>query len=96
VRFVWIMGADNLPTFHHWRNWRRIAELVPIAVVDRGGTPMRALAAPAALSLARGRLPEAAAPSLATRKAPAWVYLHGLKLTLSSTDLREKIGQPTR
>jgi nicotinate-nucleotide adenylyltransferase len=39
IRFVWIMGADNLRQFHLWRHWRRIAELVPIAVVDRPGSP---------------------------------------------------------
>ena len=22
VRFVWIMGADNLRNFHRWKNWR--------------------------------------------------------------------------
>ena len=37
VRFVWIMGADNLGSFHRWQRWRGIARLVPIAVVDRGG-----------------------------------------------------------
>ena len=37
VRFVWIMGADNLRSFHRWQRWRGIAALVPIAVVDRLG-----------------------------------------------------------
>ena len=36
-RFVWLMGADNLRQFHRWRSWRRIASLVPIAVVSRPG-----------------------------------------------------------
>src|SRR5690606_14358956 len=22
VHFVWVMGADNLATFHHWQRWR--------------------------------------------------------------------------
>jgi len=34
VRFVWIMGADNLRSFHRWQRWRGIAAMVPIAVVD--------------------------------------------------------------
>ncbi len=25
VRFVWLMGADNLRSFHRWQNWRGIA-----------------------------------------------------------------------
>lgn len=34
--FVWIMGADNLVSFHRWKNWRAIVRLVPIAVFNRG------------------------------------------------------------
>lgn len=37
VFFVWIMGADNLRSFHRWQKWRGIAAMVPIAVVDRLG-----------------------------------------------------------
>lgn len=35
--FIWLMGADNLSQFHRWRDWRRIAASVPIAVVSRPG-----------------------------------------------------------
>ena len=42
MRFVWIMGADNLRSFHRWQNWRGIAALVPIAVVDRLGPSLYA------------------------------------------------------
>ena len=88
VRFVWIMGADNLRSFHRWQKWRGIAALVPIAVVDRLGPSLYAGASAAGQALARARIPEAAAKSLADRKPPAWVYLHGLKSPLSSTALR--------
>src|SRR5205823_9673896 len=88
VHFVWIMGADNLRSLHRWRKWRVIADLVPIAVVDRLGPSLSAIAGRAAQALARARIPEQAARSLATRKPPAWVYLHGLKSPLSSTGLR--------
>jgi nicotinate-nucleotide adenylyltransferase len=36
-RFIWLMGADNLAQFHRWRQWRRIARTVPIAVIARPG-----------------------------------------------------------
>ena len=65
LRFVWIMGADNLAQFHRWQNWRRIASQVPIAVIDRPPQSFRALAAPAAQALARYRLPENQAGRLA-------------------------------
>jgi nicotinate-nucleotide adenylyltransferase len=92
LRFVWIMGADNLAQFHHWQNWRRIASEVPIAVIDRPPQSFRALAAPAAQALARYRLPENEAGRLADQRPPAWVFLTGLKLKLSSTGLRNPDG----
>jgi nicotinate-nucleotide adenylyltransferase len=88
VRFVWIMGADNLRSFHRWQKWRGIARLVPIAVVDRLGPSLYAGASAAGQAMARARIPERAAMSLPDRKPPAWVYLHGLKSPLSSTALR--------
>jgi nicotinate-nucleotide adenylyltransferase len=90
VRFVWIMGADNLRTFHRWQRWRDIARLVPIAVIDRLGPSLYASAGIAGQALSRFRLPESAARSLVNQKPPAWIYLHGLKSPLSSTALRVK------
>jgi len=90
VRFVWIMGADNLKSFHRWKNWRQILMTVPIAVVDRGGLSLTATSGPAAHAFARARLPEAQARALAGHAPPAWVYLHGVKSDLSSTALRKK------
>jgi nicotinate-nucleotide adenylyltransferase len=92
VRLVWIMGADNLAQFHRWENWRRIASEVPMAVIDRPPQSFRALAAPAALALERYRIPENDAGRLADRRAPAWVFLTGMKSTLSSTGLRNPDG----
>jgi nicotinate-nucleotide adenylyltransferase len=88
VRFVWIMGADNLRSFHRWQKWRGIAAMVPIAVVDRLGPSLYASGSAAGNALAWARIPETAAKSLPDRKPPAWVYLHGLKSPLSSTALR--------
>jgi nicotinate-nucleotide adenylyltransferase len=93
VRFVWIMGADNLRSFHRWQKWRGIADLLPIAVIDRLGPSLYATASAAGQALARARIPEAAARSLPSRRPPAWVYLHGLKSPLSSTALRAKRRQ---
>ena len=88
VRFVWIMGADNLRSFVRWQSWRGIAALMPMAVVDRVGPSLYAAGSIASHALGRYRLPEEAAPSLADQRPPAWVYLHGLKSPLSSTALR--------
>ena len=88
VRFVWIMGADSLETFHRWKDFSEIARLVPIAVIDRPGATMTPLRARAARRLARMRVPEDAAIGLASRSPPAWIFLHGPRSALSSTEIR--------
>jgi nicotinate-nucleotide adenylyltransferase len=93
VRFVWIMGADNLRSFHRWQKWRGIARLVPMAVIDRLGPSLYSTAGVAGQTLARARIRESVAGSLADRRPPAWVFLHGLKSPLSSTALRAERGQ---
>jgi nicotinate-nucleotide adenylyltransferase len=87
VRFVWIMGADNLIQFHRWQGWRDIARLMPVAVVDRPGATLKAAASRAAHVLARQRLPERSAAALAGASG-RWTMLHGPRSTQSSTRLR--------
>lgn len=89
VHFTWIMGADNLASFHRWQSWRQIVDTVPIAVVDRPGWRLRALASPAAQWMRRGYRPEASAMRLAAAVAPAWTFLTGPLSKLSSTELRQ-------
>lgn len=94
VRFVWIMGADNLRSFHRWQKWRGIARMMPIVVVDRLGPSLYAAASPAGQALSRARIPEYNAATLPGRHAPAWTFLHGLKSPLSSTALRALRRRP--
>jgi nicotinate-nucleotide adenylyltransferase len=46
-RFIWIIGADNLAQMHKWKQWRHIAQIMPIAVIARPGYDSHAVAAPA-------------------------------------------------
>jgi nicotinate-nucleotide adenylyltransferase len=88
VHFVWVMGGDCLADFHRWQHWRQIFETIPIAIVDRPGWRLPALASPAGRAFANHRLPQSEAPLLATMPPPAWVYLSGPTMHLSSTQLR--------
>lgn len=90
TRFVWIMGADCLPEFHRWGQWREIFRLLPIAVVDRPGWHLPALSSRAAAAFAKARLPEARVASLADTSPPAWAFLTGKLTELSSTELRAR------
>lgn len=86
--FVWIMGADNLATFHRWQRWRDITRDMPIAVVDRPGWRLASLASPAAHALARTRLPESLAMTLGRRPPPRWTLLSTRLSHASSTQIR--------
>lgn len=90
VHFVWVMGADNLATFDRWQHWRAIAARFPIAVVDRPGWRLKALARPAGATMAKTRVPETKATRLATMRAPAWTFLTSRLSGLSSTALRQQ------
>jgi nicotinate-nucleotide adenylyltransferase len=88
VRFVWLMGADNLAGFHHWDRWETILARVPVGVLARPGEQLRAGLSPAARRFAAARLPAAQARALPFRAPPAWCLLTGRMLDLSSTELR--------
>ncbi len=88
VRFVWIMGADNLASFHRWQHWKEIADLVSIAVVDRPGSTLKATHSTAGHWLRPRRVQEFAARAGVRSERPCFVFLHGPRSELSSTALR--------
>ncbi|WP_118134000.1 nicotinate-nucleotide adenylyltransferase [Oceanicella sp. SM1341] len=90
VRFVWLMGADNLASFHRWEDWQRIMEMVPIGVLARPGEQLAAGLSPAAQRYARSRLPRFQAGRLADARPPCWTLLTGPMLGISSSEIRRR------
>lgn len=88
VRFVWLMGADNLVQLPRWQHWTEIAGLMPFAVVPRPSYNHRALAGRAARRLRPAMRRSRAAPALASLRAPAWTFLPVRQNPLSATELR--------
>lgn len=88
TRFIWLMGADNLGEFHLWRDWRRIAATVPIAVIARPGYDDAALAAPAMGWLRRYQRPACQAKVWTEWSVPALVLLRFRPDPTSATQLR--------
>lgn len=74
-RFIWLMGSDNLAQLHRWKDWRRIARTMPIAVIARPGYDGRALASPAMAWLRRYIVPAASFRKSGQWSAPALVLL---------------------
>jgi nicotinate-nucleotide adenylyltransferase len=95
VHFVWIMGADNLGTFHRWQNWQKIARTFPIAVIDRPGSTLSYLSSRMAKTFDYARIDEGDALLLARMQAPAWTFIHGPRSALSSTALRHQALEKT-
>lgn len=72
MKFVWLMGADNLSQLPKWRGWTRLMRLVPVAVMARPTYSLPALAGKAALRYRGQRQnPE----RLAKASPPAWCFL---------------------
>ena len=88
VRFVWVMGSDNLATFHRWRGWTDIMRMMPVAVIARPGSELDSRTAPAAARFSHARLPSDRARLLPHLQAPAWSLLNAPLNHRSSTALR--------
>ena len=90
VRFVWLMGADNLRQLPRWQRWMQIARTMPMAVHPRPSYNERALAGQAAQRLRHARRPARVASVLADAVPAAWVFLAEQQSALSATELRRR------
>ncbi len=90
VRFVWLMGADNLAQFHRWKDWRQIMDSVPVGVVARPGDRISARMSPAARLYAKYRIDGQARHLLGRAEAPAWCFVNVPMVDVSSTELRRR------
>jgi nicotinate-nucleotide adenylyltransferase len=87
-RFIWLMGADSLPQFHRWKDWRDISQLVPIAVLPRPGYDEAAHAARAMGWLSRFVRPASQAKTWTKWSPPALLFLDLPTNPASATALR--------
>lgn len=88
THFIWLMGADSLETFHLWRDWKKITQLVSIAVFNRPGYKPAALDSIAATHLASYRHDERDAENFLNHRPPAWIFFSATNNPISSTTLR--------
>jgi nicotinate-nucleotide adenylyltransferase len=90
TKFVWIMGADNLAQFTEWKDWNKIATMVPIAVFNRPGYSQKALSSRMARRYSGRRISECKSVLLAKLTPPRWLFVHTLLNPISSTRIREE------
>lgn len=87
-RFIWLMGEDTVAQFHQWKDWRKLAHLVPIAILSRPGYEDDARAA-RAMGWLRGFVrPEDQADQWTRWSVPAITFLRLPPDRTSATALR--------
>ncbi|SLN46591.1 putative nicotinate-nucleotide adenylyltransferase [Pseudooctadecabacter jejudonensis] len=89
VRFVWLMGADNLAQFHQWQDWQEIMARVPVGVLARPGDRLAARMSKTARMYRESRLIGRAAFTLGQATAPAWSFVNLPMNQMSSTAIRK-------
>lgn len=88
VRFVWLMGADNLAQLHRWQDWHGIMQSVPVGVLARPGDRISARMSPAARLFASARIAGYASTLLGRAEAPAWCFVNVPMVSQSSSAIR--------
>ena len=88
VRFVWLMGADNLVQFHHWERWRDILRSVPVGVLARPGSGVAARLSVAARAFRVYQVERG--EGLGLQDAPAWAFVNLPLNDASSSAIRAR------
>ena len=88
IKFIWVMGEDNIIQFHLWKNWQWVASNVRIAVVARGRNRSLVNSSTFAQKYRAFRLKSSQSIQLQFFKPPIWCIVDSKKVNLSSTDIR--------
>lgn len=93
TRFVWLMGADNLASIHHWDRWTEIFKLCHILVMDRAPMSHSALRAKAAIRFKKQRINEHRLLHLSQKSPPGWGFAHIRRHPENATEIRKLLGK---
>jgi nicotinate-nucleotide adenylyltransferase len=91
VRFVLLVGADNLLSFRRWRRWDDIMRSIPVAIVARPNVRLGALFAKPFARFGGARIDDPR--RLADAAPPAWAFLTARHCPVSSTRLRSRAAR---
>lgn len=90
LRFVWLMGSDNLAEIPRWWRWTSVFNTVRVAVLDRSPYSYISLGGSAVSRYARFR---AVKPlSIWFHSPPSWTYITIRRHPASATEFRAKLS----
>ena len=87
MKLIWIMGSDNLFNFSKWYKAKKISNLIPFAVFNRRGSPLRPINSKGAYVLGK-RINSSRLKLLSISEPPIWGYFHNVNINISSTIIR--------
>ena len=73
MKLYFLIGSDNLVTFHKWTNWKKIPKLAKIVVFARQNCSIKALNSIASKQLNK----------------KDWIYINSKKINISSSLIRK-------
>ena len=87
MKLIWIMGSDNLFNFSKWYKAKKISNLIPFAVFNRRGSPLRSINSKGAYVLGK-RINSSRLKLLSISEPPIWGYFQNININISSTIIR--------
>ncbi|KJV68683.1 nicotinate-nucleotide adenylyltransferase [Candidatus Neoehrlichia procyonis] len=85
MSFVWLMGSDNLLSFHNWYRWKDFCQLIPIVIFERKNYVYNALRSHFAYSQRRCYVNV----SLLLKELHyGWSFVRSVTYDISSTEIR--------
>jgi len=90
IKFFWLMGADNLITFHKWQKWQKIFDNMSIVIFKRHGYNTKALKSIASNKYVHKRISKSKINLEDFDILPSWTIIENKEIKISSTEIRNQ------
>ncbi len=90
IKFFWLMGADNLITFHRWQKWQKIFNNMSIVIFKRHGYNTKALKSVASKKFNHRRILTSTINLEDFNRLPSWTIIKNKEIRISSTEIRNQ------
>ena len=90
IKFFWLMGADNLISFHKWQKWQKIFSNMSIVIFKRHGYNTKALKSIASKKYNHARILKSHVNNEDFYKLPSWTIIENKEIKISSTEIRNQ------
>ena len=90
IKFFWLMGADNLISFHKWQNWQKIFNNISIVIFKRHGYNIKALKSIASKRFINNKILGSDFNMEEFNNLPSCVFVENNEIKISSSDIRNQ------